>query len=121
MPQATPAPSKGVRIVPTALPAIAEGVIQVGAQFHDGNESSNPASVGKASGPTANIPKPKGIYSSRKVLERYLKTAERTEILLLGRQSCRMSRAFDNHLITKIDGILTQVEASDMKNMLLPN
>jgi hypothetical protein len=121
MPPADSTPSKRANIASTSLPAVADGVIQVGAQFRDGNETSTPDSVAKASGSTVNVPKLKDISSSPKLLRRYLQTAQRTEILSIGKQSSRASRAFDNHLLVTIDGVLMQIEASDIKEVLSLN
>ena len=101
--------------------AVADGVIQIGAQFADGNETSKPANVVKASGSTTNLKRLKAAYPSTNVLKKYSQTAQRTEVLFIGKQSSRTSRAFHRHLLITINGTLMQIEASDIEECLSLN
>lgn len=97
--------------IPTPFPAGIEEIIsQMGAQFYTLNGSQKFANVTKPSDSAPTTQDYKRLLSSRKMLDLYLQTASRTEILCLGIQSPHSSRVFDKELIRIIDAILLRID-----------
>jgi hypothetical protein len=84
----------------------------IGAQFYRNTETPKTAVTATASSLDALNRRPNDAVSHRTVLEKYLQTADRTEVLCLGMQSSRSSRVFDNRLISTMDTLLLQIEAN---------
>jgi hypothetical protein len=100
----------------TALPISVttdELLSHIGAQFYRSIETSKAAIAATASSSAALTRRPNDASSHRTVLEKYLQTANRTEVLFLGARSSRSSRVFDNHLISTMDKSLLQFEANN--------
>jgi hypothetical protein len=106
-------PSNGASIIPLSTsPVTDQALSHVGAQFYAGTEISRMTVIPKASGSAAASQKAKSMASHNTVLDKYLQSANRAEILCLGIQSPRSDRAFHNRLIAMIDGLLLQIAAT---------
>jgi len=84
----------------------------IGAQFYRNNENSEKAVAATTSSSAALHRRPNDASSHRTVLDKYLQTADRTEVLRSGTQSSRSSRGFDSRLISTMDTLLVQIEAN---------
>jgi hypothetical protein len=106
-------PSNGASIIPLSTSSVTDQALShVGAQFYAGTEISKMAVIPKASGSAATSQRAGSIASHNRMLDKYLQSANRAEILCLGMQSPRSDRAFHNRLIAMIDGLLLQIEAT---------
>lgn len=112
-------PSEGASIAAVSISAVIHPTLSyIGAQFHGDNEPPNKASVTKASDSIANAQKPIDTSFCHKMLEKYLKTVDRSEILRIGKQTSHSSRAFHHHLICTIDRTLLQLETSTIEEIV---
>jgi hypothetical protein len=102
--------SSAISATPSNSAVNDQALAHIGAQFYCENEISSKANVAKASGPAANIQELKDSSLVYEALDKYLQTADRTEILCLGICSSRSARVFDRRLICMIDGVLLQIE-----------
>lgn len=106
-------PSDSARAIALPTSAITNQTLDhIGAQFYDGTETSNGAVLTKAPGFNPNTGMSEKWSSNDTMLGRYLQTANRAEIFLLGRQSSYSARVFDTRLIIVIDGLVSQIEAT---------
>ena len=83
--------------------------IQMGAQFNDPDHTIN-SSVTKQSGKSSDPGSAQAERSHNKALEAYLQAASRTEMLSLGIQSSKSTRAFRTHLFSTMAHHASAVE-----------
>lgn len=87
----------------------------IGAQFYPGTATPKAAPVAKAPSSKIKKPTPEDTSSRSTMLEKYLRNADKMEILSLGLHSPRSSRYFDGRLILMIDGNLVHFEVMDIE------
>lgn len=99
---------KIIMSLPTLGPTDLE-LFYVGAQFFASSETSKPAIGAKVASSTAKICKHAVTPPRDTVLESYLQTVNRSELLSLGMQSSHSSQYFDNRLRLLIDELLLYI------------
>ncbi len=121
MPPAFSSPTawNGPSIVSSPTSAVIDQALcHVGSQFYAEIETSKATIIAKTSGSNATTRRPKDESCGDAVLEKYLQTVSRVEILCLGIQTTRSSRVFDHHLIRKIDELLLLIEVVPVEEAL---